>query len=103
MQHIATLGIDAAKNIFHLHGVDAHGKVVLKKRLVRTKVLAFVAGFAPCLLGLEGSGNARYWARGLTKLGHTVQIISPQFVKPYVKGNKNDPNDAEAICEAVSR
>jgi len=91
MQHIAALGIDAAKNIFHLHGVDAHGKVVLKKRLVRTKVLPFVAGLAPCLIGLEASGSAHYWARELTKLGHTVQLISPQFVKPYVQGNKNDP------------
>jgi transposase len=83
--------------------VDAHGPVVLKKRLVRTKVLAFLAGLAPCLIGLEASGSSHYWARELTKLGHTVQLISPQFVKPYVKGNKNDPNDAAAICEAVSR
>jgi transposase len=103
MQQVATLGIDAAKNLFQLHGVDAHGKIVLKKRLVRHKVLAFVAGLAPCLIGLEASGSAHYWARELTKLGHTVQLISPQFVKPYVKGNKNDPNDAEAICEAVGR
>lgn len=103
MQQVATLGIDAAKNIFHLHGVDAHGKVVLKKRLVRTKVLAFVAGLAPCLIGLEASGSAHYWARELTKLGHTVQLISPQFVKPYIQGNKNDPNDAAGICEAVGR
>jgi transposase len=103
MQHIATLGIDAAKNIFHLHGVDAHGKVVLKKRLVRTKVLAFVAGLAPCLIGLEASGSAHHWAREFTKLGHTVQLISPQFVKPYVQGNKNDPKDAAGICEAVGR
>ena len=103
MQQVATLGSDAAKNLFQLHGVDAHGKSVLKKRLVRHKVLAFVAGLAPCLIGLEASGSAHYWARELTKLGHTVQLISPQFVKPYVKGNKNDPNDAEAICEAVGR
>src|SRR4029434_9703651 len=103
MQHIATLGIDAAKNIFQLHGVDAHGKVVLKKRLVRTKVLAFVAGLAPCLIGLEASGSAHYWAREFTKLGHTVQLISPQLVKPYVQGHKNDPKDAAGICEAVGR
>ena len=83
--------------------MDAHGHVVLKKRLVRTKVLAFLAGLAPCLIGLEASGSAHYWARELTKLGHTVQLLSPQCVKPYVKGNKNDPNDAEAICAAVSR
>src|SRR5262252_1333215 len=103
MQQVATLGIDAAKNLFQLHGVDAHGKIVLKKRLVRTKVLPFVAGLAPCLIGLEASGSAHYWARELTKLGHTVQLISPQFVKPYVTGNKNDSRDAEAICEAVTR
>ncbi len=103
MQHIAPLGIDAAKNIFSLHGVDAHGKVVLKKRLVRTKVLAFVAGLAPGLLGLEASGSAHDWARELTKLGHTVQRISPQFVQPYIQGNTNAPNDAAGICEAVGR
>jgi transposase len=103
MQQVTTLGIDAAKHVFQLHGVDAHGHVVLKKRLGRTKVLAFLAGLAPCLIGLEASGSSHYWARELTKLGHTVQLISPQFVKPYVKGNKNDPNDAAAICEAVSR
>src|SRR5918911_15068 len=103
MQQVATLGIDAAKNLFQLHGVDVHGKVVLKKRLVRHKVLAFLTGLAPCLIGLEASGSAHYWARELTQLGHTVQLISPQYVKPYVKGNKNDSNDAEAICEAVSR
>src|SRR5215475_3930541 len=103
MQQVATLGIDAAKNLFQLHGVDAHGKIVLKKRLVRPKVLAFVAGLAPCRIGLEASGSAHSWARELTKLGHTVQLISPQFVQPYVKGNKNDPNDAEAIGEAVGR
>jgi transposase len=103
MPQVTTLGIDAAKNLFQLHDVDAHGKIVLKKRLVRHKVLAFVAGLPPCLLGLEASGSAHYWARELTKLGHTAQLISPQFVKPYVKGNTNDPNDAEALCEAVSR
>ena len=68
-----------------------------------TRSWPFVAGLAPCLIGLEASGSAHYWAREFTKLGHTVQLISPQFVKPYVKGNKNDPNDAEAICEAVGR
>src|ERR671933_647505 len=103
MQQVATLGIDAAKHLFQLHGVDVQGKGVLKKRLVRQKVLAFVAGLPPCLIGLEAAGSAHYWARELTKLGHTVRLISPRFVKPYVKGNKNDPNDAAGICEAVSR
>jgi transposase len=92
-----------AKNSFHLHGVDAHGKVVLKKRLAQTKVLAFVAELAPCLIGLEASGSAHYWAREFRKLGYTVRLISPQFVKPYIQGNKNDPNDAASICEAVGR
>ena len=95
MQQVATLGIDAAKNLFQLHGVDAHGKVVLKKQLVRHKVLAFVAALPPCLIGLEASGSAHYWARELTKLGHTVQLISPQFVKPYV-------HRCRGICERES-
>lgn len=103
MQHVATLGIDAAKHILHLHGVDAHGKVVLKKRLVRTKVLAFVAGLAPCLIGLAASGSAHSWAREVTTLGHTVQLISPQCVQPYVQGNKNAPKDAAGICAAMGR
>ena len=103
MQQVAILGIDAAKHLFQLHGVDAHGKVVLKKRLGRTKVLAFVARLAPCLIGLEASGSAHYWARELTTLGHTGQLISPPFVQPSIQGNKNDPNDAAGICEAVSR
>ena len=82
MPQVATLGIDAAKNLFQLHGVDAHGKVVLQKWLVRHQVLAFVAGLPPCLMGLEAAGSAQYGARELTQLGHTVQRITPQFVKP---------------------
>ena len=103
MQPVAPLGLDAAKNIVHLHGVDAHGQVVLKKRRVRTKGLAFVAGLAPRLMGLEASGSAHDWARELTKRGQTVQLISPQFVKPDGQGNQNDPKDAAGICEAVGR
>jgi transposase len=98
-----TIGLDIAKNVFQLHGVDEHGKAVLHKQLKRGQVLAYFANLPPCLVGLEACGGAHYWARELIKLGHEARLISPQFVKPYVKGNKNDANDAEAICEAVSR
>jgi transposase len=98
-----TIGLDIAKNVFQVHGVDAHGKVVLRKQLRRAQVLAFFANLPPCRIGLEACAGAHYWARELIKLGHDARLISPQFVKPYVKGNKNDANDAEAICEAVGR
>jgi transposase len=101
--NITTIGLDIAKNIFQVHGVDANGKVVLRKQLKRSQVLAFFANLLPCRTGLEAGAGAHYWARELIKLGHDARLISPQFVKPYVKGNKNDANDAEAICEAVSR
>ena len=100
---VKTLGIDIAKNVFQLHGVDERGHVVLKKRLSRKKLLSFIAGLPPCVIGIEACGGAHYWAREFTQLGHTVKLISPQFVKPYVKSQKNDYHDAEAICEAVSR
>ena len=98
-----TIGLDIAKSVFQLHGVDGRGKAVLHKQLKRGQVLAYFANLPPCLVGLEACGGAHYWARELIKLGHDARLISPQFVKPYVKGNKNDANDAEAICEAVSR
>ncbi len=101
--NITTLGLDLAKNVFQVHGVDGHGKVALRKQLKRAQVLAFFANLPPCLVGLEACAGAHYWARELIKLGHDARLISPQFVKPYVKSNKNDANDAEAICEAVSR
>ncbi len=101
--NITTMGLDLAKNVFQLHGVDGYGKVALRKQLKRAQVLAFFANLPPCLVGLEACAGAHYWARELIKLGHDARLISPQFVKPYVKGNKNDANDAEAICEAVSR
>jgi transposase len=101
--NITIIGLDIAKNIFQLHGVDANGKAVLRKQLKRNQVLAFFAHMVPCLIGLEACSGAHYWARELVKLGHDARLISPQFVKPYVKGNKNDANDAEAICEAVGR
>jgi len=100
---VTTLGIDLAKSLFQLHGVDEHGKVAVQKRVTRSKLLETVAQLPACLIGMEACGSAQYWAREFQKLGHTVKLISPQFVKPYVKGNKNDSRDAEAICEAVSR
>lgn len=98
-----TIGLDIAKNVFQVHGVDVNGKMVLRKQLKRPQVLPFFANLVPCLVGLEACAGAHYWARELIKLGHNARLISPQFVKPYVKGNKNDANDAEAICEAVGR
>ena len=100
---VTTLGIDLAKSSFQLHGVNEHGKVALQKRVTRAKLRETVAQLPPCLIGMEACGSAQYWAREWQQLGHTVKLISPQFVKPYVKGNKNDSRDAEAICEAVSR
>src|ERR671930_230996 len=100
---ITTLGIDVAKHVFQLHGVDKRGHVVLTKRLSRAKVLPFMAQLPPCLIGMEASGGAHDWAREFTKLGHTVKLMSPQFVKPHVQSQKNDPNDAAGICEAVAR
>lgn len=100
---ITTIGIDLAKNVFQVHGVDQRGKAVLKKRLRRNQVLAFFVRQAPCLIGMEACGGAHYWARKLQSQGHTVKLMAPQFVKPYVKANKTDAADAEAICEAVAR
>lgn len=100
---VTTVGLDLAKNVFQLHGVDKKGKTILTKKLTRNKVLPFFANLTPCLIGMEATGSANHWARELKKLGHTVRLISPQFVKPYRKSDKNDQNDAEAICEAVGR
>jgi transposase len=97
------VGIDLAKQVFQVHGVDYQDKVVLRKQLRRNQMLSFFAALPPCLIGMEACGGAHYWARELQKLGHTVKLMAPQFVKPYVKSNKNDANDAEAICEAVGR
>lgn len=103
MNNIKVLGIDLAKNVFQLHGTDAKGKCVLKKRLNREKLIEFMAQLASCLIGIEACGGAHYWARTFIKMGHTVKIMSPQFVKPYIKSNKNDQNDAAGINEAVTR
>ena len=98
-----TVGIDLAKNIFHVHGVDQAGRIVFSKPLRRAQMAEFFATLAPCLIGLEACSGAHFWARKLQCFGHTVRLISPQFVKPYVKSNKNDRADAQAICEAVAR
>ena len=100
---VTTVGVDLAKAVFAVHGVDGRGKVVFRKVLKRTQVLTFFANLEPCLIGMEACGSAHHWARQLTALGHTVKLMAPQFVKPYVRTNKNDAADAEAICEAVSR
>ena len=100
---ITTVGIDLAKNVFQVHGADERGKTVLKKQLKRHQVLVFFSNMPPCLIGMEACGGAHFWARRLQAQGHTVRLMAPQFVKPYVKSNKNDAADAEAICEAVGR
>lgn len=100
---VTTVGIDLAKNVFQVHGVSESGKPVLRKQLKRHQVLEFFANMQPCLIGMEACGSAHHWARRLQALGHTVRLMAPQFVKPYVKTNKNDAADAEAICEAVAR
>jgi len=100
---VTTIGIDLAKTVFQVHGADHKGKAILKKRLQRDKLLPFLANLPTCLIGLEACGGSNFWARAIKKLGHDVRLISPQYVKPYVKTNKNDYNDAAAICEAVTR
>lgn len=100
---ITTIGIDLAKEVFQIHGVDERGKVQLRRQLKRKEMANYFANLEPCLIGMEACGSAHYWARKLESFGHTVKLMAPQFVKPYVKTNKNDMADAEAICEAVSR
>lgn len=100
---LAVLGIDLAKQSFQLHGVDQKGLTVIKKKLARSKFVDFVARLPACTIGIEACGGANHWVRVFEKLGHTVHMIAPQFVKPYVKSNKSDAADAEAICEAVQR
>lgn len=100
---ITTVGIDLAKIVFQIHGVTEHGKVAVRKQLKRTEMSSYFANLEPCLIGMEACGSAHHWARKLEGYGHTVKLMAPQFVKPYVKTNKNDMADAEAICEAVGR
>lgn len=101
--NIKRIGIDLAKQVFQVHGVDSHEHVVIRKRLRREQMDRFFKELPPCLIGMEACGGSHYWARVLMGYGHTVKLMACQFVKPYVKGGKNDANDAEAICEAVSR
>jgi transposase len=100
---ITTIGLDLAKMVFQVHGADGDGLPVVRKKLRRGQVLGFFAGLSPCLVGLEACASAHYWARELQALGHEVRLIPPQYVKPFVKTNKNDAADAEAICEALGR
>ncbi len=103
MMQVTRIGLDIAKSVFQVHGVDEHGKVVLRKQLSRSKVLPFFAQVPACRIGMEACGSAHYWGRELQKLGHDVRLMAVQFIKPYRTKPKNDRNDAEAICEAVSR
>ena len=100
---ISTIGIDLAKDIFQIHAVDQQGKVVQRKKLRRSEMAIYFSNLEPCLIGMEACASAHHWARKLAGMGHTVKLMAPQFVKPYVKANKNDAADAEAICEQVTR
>jgi transposase len=100
---ITTIGIDIAKTVFHLYAVNKMGRYVKKKQLKRHQLLQYLAQITPCKIAMEACGSANYWAREMKALGHEVKLIAPQYVKPYVKGNKNDYNDAEAIAEAAQR
>jgi len=103
MQSISTVGLDIAKSVFQVHGVDAAGQVVIRRQLRRQHVLAFFQKLPPCLVGIEACASSHHWSRELQALGHTVRLMPPAYVKPYVKRQKNDATDAEAICEAVTR
>src|ERR1700735_64402 len=103
MQTISTIGLDIAKSVFQVHGVDANGLVVVRRQLKRRYVLAFFEKLPPCLVGIEACASSHYWSRQLQALGHNVRLMPPAYVKPYVKRQKNDMADAEAICEAVTR
>jgi transposase len=102
-QKLSALGIDIAKQVFHLVGMDAHGTIVVRKRLYRAQVLVFIAQLPPTCIGMEACGGAHYWARRFREHGHEVKLMAPQFVAPYRKANKNDMRDAEAIAEALTR
>ena len=103
MNEITTLAIDLAKNVFQLHGVDRYGRQQLRRRVRRGQLLSFMARIPPCLVAMEACGSAHYWGREFGKLGHRVKLLPPQYVKPFVRGNKTDSNDAEGICEAALR
>ena len=103
MQTITTIGLDIAKSVFQVHSVDAASQVVIRRQLKRRQVLAFFQKLPPCLIGIEACASSHHWSRELQALGHTVRLMPPAYVKPYVKRQKNDATDAEAICEAVTR
>src|SRR3977135_3744962 len=103
MQSITTIGLDIAKSVFQVHGVDAGGQVVVRRQLKRRYVLLFFQKLSPCLVGIEACASSHHWSRELQALGHTVRLMPPAYVKPYVKRHKNDATAAEAICEAVTR
>ena len=103
MQAVTTIGLDIAKSVFQVHGVDMQGKVIIRRQLKRRHVLAFFRKLPPCLVGMEACASSHHWSRELQELGHTVRLMPPAYVKPYVKRQKNDATDSEAICEAVTR
>ena len=103
MQAVTTIGLDIAKSVFQVHGVDAEGKAVIRRQLKRRYILAFFQKLPSCLIGIEACASSHHWSRELQALGHTVRLMPPAYVKPYVKRQKNDAADAEAICEAVTR
>ena len=103
MSEVGIIGLDIAKHVFHAHGADAGGRALFSRKISRTKLLEFFARQPRCLVALEACGGAHHWARELTEMGHQVKLIPPAYVKPFVKRNKNDAVDAEAICEAAQR
>ena len=103
MGEVSTIGLDIAKSVFQVHGVDENGTVVLRKRVSRAKMVEFFGGLKPCLVGIEACPAARHWGRELRARGHSVRLMPPSYVKAYLKRSKNDANDAAAICEAVTR
>src|SRR6202023_2610503 len=103
MHTVTTIGLDIAKSVFQVHGVDADGEVLIRRQLKRRQVLAFFEKLPPCLVGIEACASSHHWSRELQALGHTVRLMPTAYVKPYVKRQKNDAADAKAICEAVTR
>ena len=103
MEQATTIGLDIAKHVFQLHGADAAGHVLFRKRITRVRLLSFLAAQTRCVVAMEACAGAHYWAREIAKLGHHVRLIAPAYVKPFIKRQKNDAADAEAICEAAQR
>ena len=103
MSTVTTIGLDIAKSVFQVHGISATGEVLIRRQVRRGQVLKFFASLPPCLIGIEACASAHHWSRELQSLGHQVKLMPPAYVKPYVKRQKNDMADAEAICEAVTR